>query len=115
MTLQFLLDENVDPDVAAALERAGYDAVHTQEIDELGNGSHDHEIAAYARRTGRYVFTNDDDLFGELGDGLPALSFLPDQRLPSHRVVSIVAAIERQFGRDGIDEQSAVEVVEGWL
>jgi len=115
VALRFLLDENVDPEVGALLKRDGHDAVHVQEVDDLGKQSHDHEVAAHARRSNRYVLTRDDDFYGELDDDLPTLFFAPDQRLPPHRIVAIVAAIIEQFDRDGIDEQLAIGVVEGWL
>jgi hypothetical protein len=70
-----LLDENVDPAVGAALETSGHDAVHTQDVDALGKQSHDHEIAADAKRTGRHVLTNDDDFYRRIDDELPTLFF----------------------------------------
>jgi hypothetical protein len=115
VALRFLLDENIDPAVGTSLSEAGHDAVHVQDVDELGKQSHDHEIATHAKWSGRHVLTNDDDFYRELDDELPTLFFLPDQRLPPHRITAIIGVIEQEFPGGELDEQPAIEVVDGWL
>jgi predicted nuclease of predicted toxin-antitoxin system len=115
MPLRFLLDENVGTDVAVSLTEAGHDIIHTQDVDELGKGSYDHEIAACSKRTGRYILTNDDDLFDEIDDELPTLFYFPNQRLSAHQITSIIEVIEAQYSVEEIDAQPHVRVVEGWI
>lgn len=115
MPLRLLLDENVELGVEKALKQAGHDVVHVQDVESLGKQSYDHEIAAYSKRTGRYVLTNDDDFYREIDDELPTLFFFPNQRISAHRLTSVIGAIEEQFTGEEIDQQPVIKVVEDWL
>lgn len=57
--IRFHLDEHVHPAVADALRRRGIDVTTTAEAGLLGAADADH--VAFANRTGRVIFTNDDD------------------------------------------------------
>lgn len=115
MSLRLLLDENVELTVEKSLKQAGHDVVHTQHVDELGKRSYDHEIAAYSKKTGRYILTNDDDLFEEIDEDLPTLFYFPNQRLSAYKITSIIGVIEERYTAEGVDRQPHVRVVEGWL
>ena len=115
MPLRFLPDENVELTVEKSLNQAGHDVVHTRNVDELGKQSYDDEIAAHLKKTGRYILTNDDDLFGEIDDDLPTLFYFPNQRLSAYQITSVVGVIEEQYTVEEIDQQPNVRVVESWL
>lgn len=59
MALRLLIDENLDPGTAQLLRNRGFDATHVEA--ELGKGTHDRDIAAYARNHVLVVVTNDRD------------------------------------------------------
>lgn len=55
--MKLVIDMNLSPEWAAVLERRGFDAVHWSSV---GNArASDSEILAWARSSGRVVFTHD--------------------------------------------------------
>lgn len=59
MALRLLVDENVATGTAVALEERGHDAVHVTVSPELGAGTPDADLVAFARRTDRVLITGD--------------------------------------------------------
>jgi predicted nuclease of predicted toxin-antitoxin system len=115
MVLRLLLDEQVEPSVQRYLEREGHDVVHTREVDDLGAGSADHEVAAYSKRTGRSILTNDDDFFSQIDADLPTVFHFPNQRPSAYQITSILGAVEEQFTEAELAQEDVVALVEGWL
>lgn len=115
MPFRFILDEQVEPQVQRYLEREGHDVIHVREINELGAGAYDSEVAMYTISTGRHILTNDDDFFNELTGDLPTVFYFPNQRLAAYKVVSIIEIIEQQFTKNELKQEQMVKVVEGWL
>lgn len=70
--MRFLVDAQLPARLAAFLEAAGHDAVHTRHLP-AGNRSTDSQIAEEADATDRVVVTKDSDFRdGHLLDGRPA-------------------------------------------
>jgi predicted nuclease of predicted toxin-antitoxin system len=115
MALRLLLDEQVEPSVRRYLEREGYDVVRTRDVDDLGAGSADDEVAASSKQTGRSILTNDDDFFSQIDADLPVVFYFPNQRLSASRITSILGAVEEQFTEAELAEEDVVALVEGWL
>lgn len=115
MPFRSVLDEHVEPQVGRYLEQEGHYAVHVRDIDELGAGTSDSEVAAYSQSTERHILTNDDDFFEELTKEIPTMFFYPNQRLAAYEIVSIIEIIEHQFTAKELEQRLVVKVVEGWL
>lgn len=115
MPFRFVLDEQVEPQVLRYLEREGHDVVHVREIDELGAGADDPDVATYSASTERHLLTNDDDFFEELTGDLPTVFYFPNQRLSAYKIVSIVEILDQQFSAAELEHEPVVKVVEGWL
>lgn len=115
MPFRFILDEQVEPQVQRYLEREGHDVVHVREIDGLGAGADDSEVATYSKSTGRHILTNDDDFYDELTDDLPTVFYFPNQRLAAYKIAVIIEIIEQQFTAVELEREPVVKVVEGWL
>lgn len=61
--MRFLVDESVDPRLAAYLNEQGHEAVLV--LAEPGQGTGDLDVLAFAAASGRILLTNDQG-FGEL-------------------------------------------------
>lgn len=61
--MKFLLDENLSPDLASFLVKAGHDAVHARDLEMAG--ASDTEVLEQAREQERVLVSADTD-FGEL-------------------------------------------------
>ena len=57
MGYRILADENVEAATIDVLNRQGHDVVRVQDIDALGPGVSDEDIAVYARRRNRLVLS----------------------------------------------------------
>ncbi len=68
-TIPFHLDENCSKAIAHGLRRHGIDVTMTPEVGLLG--VLDEEQAAYARSTGRVIFTQDRDFLRIHATGIP--------------------------------------------
>jgi len=94
----------------------GHDVVRVVTVPELGEGSTDKEIAAYAARTDRLVLTADDDFLGGFENiEQVGVLFQPDGSLSADEVVSIVETIDQFLGHDRAKEGPPVYVSENWL
>lgn len=72
---RFLVDQNVDPGVAALLRDSGWNAKHVGEVGLLGQP--DENILARAQRDDRILLTHDPD-------------FLNDRAFPPHRNPGVI-------------------------
>lgn len=113
MQLSFLLDENVEADLAHKLAREGHDVDRVVEIDELGRGTPDCEVRRYARETDRIIVTYDDHFADPDGNHV-GVFYCPDQQLPVFNVFRIITAVVDHF-----DEREVLPPVvflsENWL
>ena len=57
MAYRILADENVEVATIEVLNRLGHDVVRVQDIDALGPGVSDEDIAVYARRIDRLILS----------------------------------------------------------
>lgn len=65
-TYRLVLDENLEREVAERLDEAGHDVEHVDSVDELGEGAHDTDLAAYSVETDRAIVTYDDDFVEQM-------------------------------------------------
>jgi predicted nuclease of predicted toxin-antitoxin system len=68
-TIQFHLDENVDPAIATGLKRHGIDVTTTTDAGLLR--APDEEQVAYGFQSGRVIFTQDKDFLRIHATGTP--------------------------------------------
>lgn len=61
MSWSFLIDENLEPEVARILRKSGFDAEHVQE--DVGKGTEDIDILARAQQENQIIVTNDIEDF----------------------------------------------------
>ena len=61
MGFSLLLDEMTEASLAEYCRTLGHDVERVVTVSELGSGSDDDEIVAYAEREGRILVTYDDD------------------------------------------------------
>lgn len=113
MPYRILADENVEPATVTYLRKLGHDVEVVRDIDELGAGSSDEEIVAYARRHDRLVLTQDDDFFLDVDPAnTPGVLLQMDQRLSGREVGEIVDEISTYVPQDDV----VLEYVsENWL
>jgi predicted nuclease of predicted toxin-antitoxin system len=87
---RLLADENVATGTAAELTDRGHDALHVMTAPELGAGTPDPEVAAFARRTDRVLITGDTGfLEPDHRDGATVL-FCQDDDLRPEEVGALV-------------------------
>lgn len=61
MKLQILLDEQTDTKLQSILKNYGHNTKHILNIENLGKGSTDKEIAKYSKNNNRIILTYDND------------------------------------------------------
>jgi predicted nuclease of predicted toxin-antitoxin system len=94
VSFRLLADENVATGTAAELTDRGHDAVHVMTAPELGAGTPDPDIAAFARRTGRALITGDTGfLEPDHRDGATVL-FCQDDDLRPEEVGALVDQLD---------------------
>lgn len=94
----FLLDENMEPQVASFLASEGFDAEHVQ--DALSKGARDEsDVLPYARKTDRIVITSDVTDFAGLDPSEHSgLLLLHEQRVSAFEVANAVLDIVDAYG-----------------
>lgn len=109
---RFLVDENLKPEVASTLQKAGYRAEHVQ--DSLQKGADDvPDVLPLAREKDLVVVTADVSDFGALpADRHRGIILVYDQRLPPYRVANAVIDIAEGYGsRDAFE----LDAVDNWF
>ena len=109
---RFLLDENVDPDVAAHLENEEVVAEHVR--DALAEGAGDEtDVLPYAREHGLIVVTSDVTDFGDISiEDHAGLILLYDDTMPAYSVASaLVALVDAYPERDAF---RGIEALDAW-
>jgi predicted nuclease of predicted toxin-antitoxin system len=94
--MKFLIDMNLSPDWCPFIAQAGWEVLHWTTV---GNGgASDHEIMAWARRSGYIVFTHDLD-FGAMlaatgARGPSVIQLRSEDTRPNTMAAMVLAAIE---------------------
>lgn len=115
MNLRLLLDEDTEGDLADYLRKSGCDVERVVAVDELGTGSDDAAVMAYARRTDRIIVTHDSDYADPaLEPRHSGVFYVPDQRLSAYRLFRIISAVVECYS--STDEfEAVVYLTENWL
>jgi hypothetical protein len=105
MPLALLLDEMTETGLAEYCRKLDHDVERVVDIPELGPGSGDDAVVAYAEREDRVLVTYDDDFLSkhEALDRIGVL-FQPDDRTPPFETANVVDAVA-----DHVDQQAIVE------
>lgn len=110
---RFLLDENVDPQVATYLDKEGLSVEHVR--DALGQGADDEDdVLPYAREHDRIVVTSDVTDFAALPSTAHAgVVLLYDDTMPAYRVASaLIAMVDAYPHRDAFPGR---EELDAWV
>jgi predicted nuclease of predicted toxin-antitoxin system len=109
-SIRFLLDENVDPDVAVGLRDREIDAVHVRELDMLG--ATDDAVIVLANEASRILATHDLRDFARIGStfrfavaespGVLLISSAIPQGQPGALVQALTAWVQDHRGNDDI-------------
>ena len=98
MSLRLILDQNTERQLSEKLRKAGHDVERVVTVPELGEGAEDEEILSYAEQHDRIVVTYDSDFTTVSPDAHAGVFFIPDQRLSSYEVFSIIQAVDGYYG-----------------
>lgn len=114
MGYRLVTDETVEPYTVRYLRKLGHDVERSVDVETLGVGADDRDIAAYARHHDRIVLTQDDDFFTDLDVDAETAGVLyqKDQTLSGKQVGDIVEEIATYVPRD---EVVLEYVSENWL
>lgn len=103
MGYRILADENVERATINYLRKLDHDVEWIGDIEELGLGSDDGSIAAYARERNRLVLTQDDDFFTQLNlDDTAGVLFQKDQTLSAREVGDIVHELSQYVDQSDV-------------
>lgn len=117
MAFRLLFDEMAEAAVADYCRKLGHDVERVVAVSDLGTGTDDGEIVAYAVRETRILVTYDDDFLGghEALDRIGVL-FGRDDRMPPMKVASVVDAIASHMDHQQIvDHDEPVHLTTEWL
>jgi len=85
------------------LRKLDHDVEWIGDIAELGLGSDDDSIAAYARERNRHILTQDDDFFTQLNlDDTAGVLFQKDQTLSAREVGDIVHELSQYVDQSDV-------------
>jgi predicted nuclease of predicted toxin-antitoxin system len=94
---RFLVDENLEPQIAHELETRGFEAESIR--DTIGKGVDDPTVLEYARRNDAIILTSDVNDFGPLdNEQHRGLLLLYSDETSAHRVATAVADLVAAFG-----------------
>lgn len=114
MLLPFLLDEDTERELAAKLSQAGHDVERVVNVDELGPGTDDPDIRAYARQRNRIIFTYDDHHVTAPYSDHAGVFYCPNQRLEVFTIYRIVSTLLTHYDTRA-ELPPVVYVSENWL
>ncbi len=105
MGVSLLLDEMTEARLAEYCRKLGHDVERVVEVSELGPGSDDTAVVAYAEREDRILVTYDDDFLAD-HDALNRIGvlFQANDQTPPYETGNIIDAIT-----DHADQQQIVE------
>jgi uncharacterized protein with PIN domain len=95
MAYRIICDEHIEQQVVTYLGRDGHDAIHVETA--LSLSADDTDIAAYARKEGRVILTNDDDFLD--ANEFPEITVLyyPDNELPEYDLAVMVTELTTYY------------------
>lgn len=116
MELSFLMDEDTEEQLAEFLQLDGHDVERVVEVPELGPGSNDADVQAYAQRTDRIIVTYDNDHIERIDDPSThsGVFFCVKQELDSYTIREIIQAIVDHYDSKA-SMKPVVYVSENWL
>jgi hypothetical protein len=117
MGFSLLLDEMTEASLADYCRKLGHDVERVVEVSELGPGSDDGEIVAYAEREGRILVTYDDDFLAG-HDALDRIGvlFQADDRTPPFETANIIDAIATHVDQPQVTEsETPFHMTTTWL
>ena len=103
---RLLLDEMTEARLAEYCDTVGHDVVRVVNVPELGPGSDDADIVAYAERENRLVVTSDDDFLTD-HESLNRIGvlFQADDSIPPFEMASIIDAISEHVEQQQVAER----------
>jgi len=103
VTFRVLLDEMTEGRLAEYLAKMGHDVERVVDRPELGPGTDDEVVVAYAEREDRLLVTADDDFLAE-HDALDRIGvlFLPDGRMSAFDAANAVNEVAAQVDQGGV-------------
>jgi predicted nuclease of predicted toxin-antitoxin system len=114
MQAAFLLDEDTEAALADKLASAGHDVERVATVDDLGTGSKDHQVLAYASQTNSIIVTHDDDYAEADQTDHAGVFYGPNQRLSSHQLYRIIQHVLDAYpSRDAM--QPVIYLTTDWL
>lgn len=114
MRLSFLLDEDTERELGAKLSQAGHDVERVVDVDELGPGTDDTDIRAYASQENRIIVTYDDHHVAAPYSEHVGVFYCPNQRLEAFTIYRIVSTLLEHYDTRS-DLPPVVYVSENWL
>lgn len=93
MAVAFLLDEDTEKQLAVLLEEEGHNVERVVAVDELGAGSNDEEVRAYAKRTDRIIVTYDDHHIAVPNTEHAGVFYCPTQQTQTYVVLQVIEAV----------------------
>jgi hypothetical protein len=117
MAFALLLDEMTEATLADYCRKLGHDVERVVEVSELGAGSDDVDVVAYAEREDRLLVTYDDDFLGNY-DALERIGvlFQPEDRTPPFETANVIDAIENHVEqRQIVETDDPFHLTENWL
>jgi len=117
MAFSLLLDEMTEAALNEYCVKLGHDVERVVTVSELGPGTGDAEIVAYAERNGRLLVTYDDEVLGT-HDALDRIGvlFQPSDRTPPFETANIVDAVDDYINQQQIVEAGRpVHLTTAWL
>ena len=117
MAYRLLLDEMTEASLADYCRKLGHDTERVVSVPELGAGSDDGDIVAYAERENRLLVTYDDDFLTD-HDALDRVGvlFQADDRTPPFETANIIDAVASHAEQHEVAARSeAFHLTAGWL
>lgn len=117
MTFRLLLDEMTEARLADYCEKLGHDVERVVDVPELGPGSDDGDVVAYAERDDRILVTYDADFLvdHEALDRIGVL-YQADDRTPPFETANLVDAVATHVEqRQVVERDGPFHLTTNWL
>ncbi|MFD1572454.1 DUF5615 family PIN-like protein [Halorubrum laminariae] len=103
MGYRILADENVEQATINYLRKLGHDVERIDDVEALGLGADDEEIAVYGREANRLILTQDDDFFTRIAvEDTAGILFQKDQALSAREVGDIVHELSEYIDQSDV-------------
>lgn len=116
MAFRLLLDEMTEARLATYCQKLNHDVERVVTVQELGSGSDDAAIVAYAERESRVLVTYDDDFLGHEALNRIGVLFQPDDRTPPFETANIIDAISQHVSSEQlVESEYPFHLTTAWL